>query len=143
MEKTLEELYGVKSREVDLTRIETESGKWLELFSSPGPVLVSMDFPEFTCRCPRTSHPDFANIRVVYVPQDVCVELKSWKYYLNSFRDEGHFHEAVVWLISQDFVKATNPLAFHIAGEFNVRGGVETLAECTYRKDEGWVRELS
>ena len=140
--ESLESLYGLEKKEVALARIQTKSGKWLEVFASPGSVLVDIEFPEFTCNCPRTSQPDFATIRLIYVPDKLCCELKSLKYYLNSFRNEGHFHEEVTWLIAQDFVEALKPLAFHIVGEFNVRGGTSPIIETTYKKNEGWTNEF-
>ena len=122
-EKSLEEIYGLTKRNVNLQRISTKSGKPLELFISPGNVIVEIDFPEFTCLCPRTSHPDFANINIKYIPRERCVELKSLKYYLNSFRNEGHFHEEVISLIEQDLRGTLLPVKLVVTGEFNVRGG--------------------
>lgn len=125
--KTLEEIYNIYRKEVDLKRVETPSGKTLEIFKSPGRVMVTIEFPEFTCRCPRTSHPDFANITIKYIPKDWCVELKAWKYYLNSFRDEGHFHEEVVHLIEKDARVVLDPEQLVIIGDFNVRGGTHPV----------------
>lgn len=127
MEKTLEELYGLEKRKVDLKRVQTKSGKWLELFKSPGRVIVEIDFPEFTCKCPKTSQPDFANINLTYIPKDWCLELKSWKYYLNSFRDEGHFHEEVTIIIEQDLRQALDPVKLSVEAEFNIRGGTQPV----------------
>jgi len=121
--ETLEELYNLSKHEVNLERVETISGRWLEKFPTPGQVLVTIDFPEFTCKCPRTSQPDFATMTIKYIPKDWCLELKSWKYYLNSFRDEGHFHEEVVSLIERDVRQAIEPKRLIIIGDFNVRGG--------------------
>lgn len=126
-EQTLEELYELTRKEVDLRRIQTISGKWLEVFPTPGAVLITIDFPEFTCKCPRTSQPDFATITIKYIPKDWCVELKSWKYYLNSFRDEGHFHEEVVSLIERDARQVLEPTKLTIIGDFNVRGGTHPI----------------
>jgi 7-cyano-7-deazaguanine reductase len=130
MEPTLEELYGITKKEVELKRVRTLSGKYLEIFKSPGNVLVSIDFPEFTCLCPKTSHPDFANIKLIYIPDDWCVELKAYKYYLNSFRNEGHFHEQVIVLIERDLRDALTPVRLFVQGRFNVRGGTEPVIEC-------------
>ena len=129
MEKTLESLYGLEKKEVDLARIQTKSGKWLEVFASPGSVMVDIEFPEFTCNCPRTSQPDFATIRLIYVPDKLCVELKALKYYLNSFRDESHFHEEVIVLLEKDLREALKPLKLRVIGEFNRRGGLEPVVE--------------
>lgn len=125
--KALEELYGLYKKEVGLERRQTESGKWLEIFKSPGKILVTIEFPEFTCKCPRTSQPDFANITLKYIPLEWCVELKSWKYYLNSFRDEGHFHEEVVYMIEKDVRGVLEPVRLTIIGDFNIRGGTHPI----------------
>ena len=123
MGKILEELYGLEKHEVELHRIETKSGKWLEVFKAPGKVLVRVEFPEFTCLCPKTSQPDFATIILCYIPRDWCIELKALKYYLNSFRSEGHFHEEVCCLMERDLRKVLDPIKLAIIGKFNVRGG--------------------
>lgn len=128
-EQTLEELYNLVKHKVNLDRVQTVSGRWLEVFPTPGEVRIRIDFPEFTCLCPRTSQPDFAVITIKYVPKELCIELKSWKYYLNSFRDEGHFHEEVVSLIERDVRKAIDPKGLSIVGEFNIRGGTHPLIE--------------
>jgi len=125
--KNLEELYGIYKKEVGLERRQTISGKWLEVFPSPGKILVTIDFPEFTCKCPRTGYPDFATITLKYIPKGRCVELKSWKYYLNSFRDEGHFHEEVVHLIERDVRGVLDPMRLTVIGDFNVRGGTHPV----------------
>src|ERR687894_1942255 len=83
---------------------------------------IRMECPEFTCVCPMTGQPDFATITITYVPDTLCVELKSLKLYLWSFRDEGHFHEDVTNLILNALVAATDPRRMTIEGEFNVRG---------------------
>ena len=127
VEKTLEELYELVKHKVNLERIKTQSGKWIEVFPAPGEVLINIDFPEFTCLCPRTSQPDFATITIKYIPKDWCIELKSWKFYLNSFRNEGHFHEEVVSLIERDIRLAIFPKKLTIIGDFNVRGGTHPL----------------
>jgi len=127
MDKTLEELYGLYKKEVGLERRETASGKWLEIFPAPGKIIVTIEFPEFTCLCPRTGHPDFANITIKYIPNEWCVELKSWKYYLNSFRNEGHFHEEVVHMIERDARGVLDPRQLTIIGDFNVRGGTHPI----------------
>ncbi len=109
--------------------------KRLETFPNPNPERdyeISFDCPEFTCLCPRTGQPDFATIRIRYVPGRLCVELKSLKLYLWSFRDEGHFHEAVTNHILDDLVKATRPRRMTVVGDFNVRGGIHTVVTASY-----------
>ena len=122
--ETLESLYGLKKHEVQLTRVQTRSGRWLETFESPGrEYSVEIAFPEFACLCPKTSQPDFATVTLFYRPKDLCVELKSLKYFLNSFRNEGHFHEAVCNLIADDLEEVLKPFYLVVTGAFNVRGG--------------------
>ena len=109
----------------------------LETFLNPNPdrdYEISFDCPEFTCLCPRTEQPDFATIRIRYVPDRLCVELKSLKLYLWSFRDEGHFHEAVTNRILEDLVKVTRPRRMTVVGDFNVRGGIHTVVTAAYEK---------
>jgi len=129
MEKSLEELYGLKKGEVDLRRRETRSGKWLEVFKSPGLCIVDIDFPEFTSLCPKTSQPDFANIGIKYIPGDWCVELKSLKYYFNSFRNEGHFYEEVTRIIYEDLKEVLDPIKIRVTADFNTRGGTSAIVE--------------
>ena len=90
--------------------------------------------PEFTCVCPLTGQPDFASIRISYIPDELCVELKSLKLYLWSYRDEGAFHEAVTNKILDDLVDAVAPQAMTVVGDFNVRGGIRTLVKVNYDK---------
>lgn len=107
----------------------------LESFENPNPgrdYEIRFDCPEFTCLCPRTGQPDFAKIRIRYVPDRDCVELKSLKLYLWSFRDEGHFHEAVTNRILDDLVKLLAPRRMTVEGEFNVRGGIRTVVAASY-----------
>jgi len=116
---------------------EATKGKGrLETFPNPNPerdYVIRFECPEFTCLCPKTGQPDFATIRVEYVPDALCVELKSWKLYLWSFRDRGAFHEAVTNAILDDLVAAVRPRRARIEGEFKVRGGIYTtvIAEHT------------
>src|SRR6516225_11874705 len=109
----------------------------LETFPNPKPerdYVIRFDCPEFTCLCPKTGQPDFATIRVEYVPDALCVELKSWKLYLWSYRDEGAFHEAVTNKILDDLVKAVSPRRARVEGAFNVRGGITTTIVAEHRK---------
>ena len=93
---------------------------------------IRISCPEFTCLCPRTGQPDFATIRIVYVPDQRIVELKSLKLYLFSYRDEGVFHEHVTNRILDDFVAAAQPIRCQVTGEFAVRGGISTIVEAQY-----------
>ncbi len=102
----------------------------LEAFPNPQPersYQIAFDCPEFTCLCPRTGQPDFATIRIRYAPDKACVELKSLKLYLWSFRDEGHFHEAVTNRICDDLAKLLSPRWLEVQGDFAVRGGIHTV----------------
>ena len=113
----------------------TKPSKTLETFANPNPgrdYEISFECPEFTCLCPRTGQPDFATIRIRYVPDRSCVELKSLKLYLWSFRDEGHFHEAVTNRILDDLVRVTRPRRMTVMGDFYVRGGIHTVVTGTY-----------
>ena len=108
----------------------SQPSRELETFDNPEPGRdydIQMECPEFTCVCPMTGQPDFATIRIRYVPDQRCVELKSLKLYLWSFRDEGHFHEAVTNRILDDLVAATQPRSMVVRGEFNVRGGIRPV----------------
>ena len=97
-------------------------------------VTVSFEMPEFTCVCPFSDFPDFATIKLSYTPNERCVELKSLKLYVNSFRDVKIFHEHVVNVILEDFVAACDPLAAEIEGDFNVRGNIKTVVRASYKK---------
>ncbi|MFQ5876424.1 MAG: preQ(1) synthase [Acidobacteriota bacterium] len=107
----------------------------LETFPNPRPgrpYEISFECPEFTCLCPRTGQPDFATIRIRYVPAELCVELKSLKLYLWSFRGEGHFHEDVTNRILDDLVRLLRPRRMTVTGDFNVRGGIHTVVTADY-----------
>ena len=97
-------------------------------------IRINFELPEFTCVCPFSDFPDFATFRVEYVPAERCIELKSLKLYINSFRDIKIFHEHVVNVILEDFVAACDPLEVNIEGDFNVRGNVKTVIRASYRK---------
>lgn len=101
-------------------------------------VRVRFEMPEFTAICPFSDFPDFGTIRLEYTPNAHCVELKSLKLYINSFRDVKIFHEHVINVILEDFVKACDPLNVEIEGDFNVRGNIKTTVRARYeRKDTG------
>lgn len=97
---------------------------------------IFIEYPEFTCLCPRTGLPDFATITVSYIPDNHCLELKSFKYYLNSFRQMGIFHENVVNRISDDIVAAINPHSLQVVGEFSVRGGLITTVSSNWQRED-------
>ena len=96
---------------------------------------VNFTSAEFTAICPFSEFPDFGTIRITYVPDQRCIELKSLKLYINSFRDVKIFHEHVVNKILDDFVDACDPLECHIEGDFNVRGNIKTVIKASYVKD--------
>ncbi len=113
----------------------TTPSKRLETFPNPKPERdyeISFECPEFTCICPLTGQPDFATIRIRYIPDKLCVELKSLKLYLWSFRNEGHFHEAVTNRILDDLGGATRPRSLTVVGDFYVRGGIHTVVTVTH-----------
>lgn len=113
----------------------TQPNKELETFPNPSPgrdYEIAFDCPEFTCLCPKTGQPDFATIKIRYTPDELCVELKSLKLYLWSFRDEGAFHEAVTNRILDDLVAATQPRKMEVIGDFWVRGGITTIVTATH-----------
>lgn len=97
-------------------------------------IWIDFTIPEFTAVCPFSDFPDFATIKLSYVPDQLCVELKSLKLYVNSFRNVKIFHEHVINLIRDDFVKACDPLRLKIEGDFNVRGNIKTVVRTSYRK---------
>jgi len=113
----------------------TFPSKSLETFENANPgrdYTIEISCPEFTCLCPKTGQPDFAVIRVSYVPDALCLELKALKLYFWSFRDEGTFHEAVVNRILDDLVAACHPRRMTVVGDFNVRGGLHTVVTVQY-----------
>lgn len=115
----------------------TTPSKKLETFPNPNPERdyeIHFDCPEFTCLCPKTGQPDFAHIEIEYVPDQHCVELKSLKLYLWSYRNEGAFHEAVTNQILDDLVRATQPRSMTVTGNFWVRGGISTSVVATHTK---------
>jgi 7-cyano-7-deazaguanine reductase len=112
--------------------VSTTPSRQLETFANPRPARdyeVRFECPEFTCVCPKTGQPDFATIRIRYVPDAQCVELKSLKLYLWSYRDVGAFHEAVTNQIADDIIAAVAPRRLVVEGDFLVRGGIHTVVE--------------
>ena len=128
-------------RETALTTIvPSQPSTDLETFSNPAPerdYTVRMQIPEFTCLCPKTGQPDFATLELEYVADRLCVELKSLKLYIWSFRDRGTFHEAVTNEIADHIAKATQPRFLRLTAKFNVRGGIYTTVVVERRKS-GW-----
>jgi 7-cyano-7-deazaguanine reductase len=117
-----------------------QPSKTLETFENPNTTRdfhIHMEIPEFTCLCPKTGQPDFAVISLDYIPDQACVELKSLKLYMWSFRDEGCFHEAVTNRILDDLVATTQPKFMRVTAKFYVRGGVFTNVIAEHRK-AGW-----
>ena len=110
--------------------MSTQPGRDLDTFENPRPerdYTIDFDCPEFTCVCPLTGQPDFATVRIEYIPDRLCLEMKSLKLYLWSFREEGHFHEAVTNRILDDLVAACSPRWMRVTGTFNVRGGIRPV----------------
>ncbi|MBX5480069.1 MAG: NADPH-dependent 7-cyano-7-deazaguanine reductase QueF [Pyrinomonas methylaliphatogenes] len=99
-------------------------------------IRIHFEIPEFTCICPFSDFPDFATIRIEYVPNERCIELKSLKLYINSFRQVKIFHEHVVNVILEDFVRACDPLRVEIEGDFNVRGNIKTIVRASYQRPQ-------
>lgn len=92
--------------------------------------------PEFTSLCPKTGQPDFATIVIEYIPDELCIELKSLKLYLNSYRTDGVFFESVTNMILDDLVKVCKPRFMNVTAEFNVRGGISSVIEAEYESDK-------
>jgi 7-cyano-7-deazaguanine reductase len=114
--------------------------KTLETFVNPAQqrdYRIHMEIPEFTCLCPKTGQPDFAVLVLDYIPDKLCIELKSLKLYIWSFRDEGHFHEDVTNRILDDLVRAAKPRFMRLTARFYVRGGIFTNIIAEHRK-KGW-----
>ncbi|WP_058557829.1 preQ(1) synthase [Thiohalocapsa sp. ML1] len=112
----------------------------LETFENPAPgrdYMIRIRVPEFTCLCPKTGQPDFAELTIEYIPDVRCVELKSLKLYVWSFREEGGFHEAMTNRILGDLVAATEPRFMRLTADFNVRGGIYTRVVAEHRA-AGW-----
>ena len=120
--------------------LNAQPSKALETFPNPAPnrdFHIHMEIPEFTCLCPKTGQPDFAVITLDYIADQHCVELKSLKLYIVSFRNEGCFHEAVTNRILDDLVNATQPRFMRVTARFFVRGGIFTNVVVEHRKT-GW-----
>ena len=117
--------------------MSTQPSTDLQCFPNPKPERdfeIRFECPEFTCVCPMTGQPDFATIRIRYVPDERCVELKSLKLYLWSYRDQGAFHEAVTNQILDDLVALVDPRSMEVEGDFYVRGGITTVVIARHEK---------
>ena len=120
--------------------MSTQPNRDLDTFASPHPgrdYTIRIRMPEFTCLCPKTGQPDFATLNLEYVPDMSCIELKSLKIYIWSFRDEGAFHEAVSNQMLSDMVAACQPRFMRLTAEFGVRGGIYTTVVAEHKK-AGW-----
>ncbi|PJA74890.1 NADPH-dependent 7-cyano-7-deazaguanine reductase QueF [bacterium CG_4_9_14_3_um_filter_65_15] len=121
----------------------SQPSKDFEVFDNPNPgrdYEIEFDCPEFTCLCPLTGQPDFAHFHITYIPGQKCVELKSLKLYLWSYRNEGAFHEKVTNQILDDLVAAVRPRLMDVRGEWFVRGGITTYVTASYQ-DENWAEK--
>ena len=130
----------MRSPSVQVSSKKAKPVKALETFPNPNPgrdYHIHMEIPEFTCLCPKTGQPDFAALILDYVADKKCVELKSLKLYIGSFRNEGHFHEDVTNRILDDLVAATQPRFMRLTAKFYVRGGIFTNIVVEHRK-RGW-----
>ena len=119
----------------------TQAVRDLETFANPSPgrdYTIRIRIPEFTCLCPKTGQPDFAMLNFEYIPENLCIELKSLKNYIWSYRNEGVFHEAVTNQILDDCVAAIEPRFMRLTAEFNVRGGIYTTVVADHQKP-GWL----
>ena len=124
--------------------MSSKPSKNIETFENPVPerdYTIRIEVPEFTCLCPKTGQPDFATFNIEYVPDRLCIELKSLKLYMWSFRDEGAFHEAVSNRILGDLVKACEPRFMRLTGDFNVRGGIYTTVVVEHRQPDWQIPE--
>jgi len=116
--------------------MSTQPNRTLDVFPNPNPerdYTIHIRMPEFTCLCPKTGQPDFATLKLDYVPDQTCLELKALKLYIWSFRDVGAFHEAVTNQILDDFVRACSPRFMRLTSDFKVRGGLYTEVVADYQ----------
>lgn len=125
---------GYEGLQTDIRKLKTPD---IDVWENKYPdkeYVINLETSEFTCICPKTGLPDFAIIKVEYIPSRLCIELKSFKEYLVFYRNVGIFHEHVVNKILEDFVKACRPRQANIVGEFNIRGGIKTTVIARYKK---------
>ncbi len=120
-----------------------QASKELEVFPNPKPsrdYTIYIESPEFTCLCPKTGQPDFATLKLEYIPAAFCVELKSWKIYLWSYRNEGGFHEDLTNKILDDLVELLDPRYIRLTAVFNVRGGIYTTITAEHKSPD-WTQK--
>jgi len=125
--------------------MSSSPSKLLEIFDNPNSerdFVIRIDIPEFTCLCPKTGQPDFATLHLEYIADKSCIELKSLKNYIWSFRNEGAFHEAVTNQILDNLVAAINPRFMRLKAIFNVRGGIYTTVESEHRQKKWLPRDI-
>ena len=125
--------------------MSSSPSKILEVFDNPNierDFVIRIDIPEFTCLCPKTGQPDFATLHLEYIADKQCVELKTLKNYIWSFRNEGAFHEAVTNQILDDLVAVLNPRFMRLKAIFNVRGGIYTTVESEHRQKNWLPRDI-
>ncbi len=123
----------------------SQPSKIFETFDNSNPerdYTIHIRMPEFSCLCPKTGQPDFATLFLDYVPDKLCIELKSLKNYIWSYRNEGAFHEAVTNQILNDLVQACMPRFMRLRAEFNVRGGIYTIVTCEHL-EPGWIPPMA
>ena len=124
----------------------SEKSKILEVFTNQYPnrdYTIYHEAPEFTSLCPKTGQPDFATITVEYIPDQLCIELKSLKFYLNSYRNDGIYFESATNKILDDLVEACQPRYMRITAEFNVRGGISSTIEAEYSKEDYYTENYN
>ena len=124
----------------------SEKSKILEVFNNQYPnrdYTIYHEAPEFTSLCPKTGQPDFATITVEYIPDQLCIELKSLKFYLNSYRNDGIYFESATNKILDDLVEACQPRYMRITAEFNVRGGISSTIEAEYSKEDYYTENYN
>ena len=124
----------------------SEKSKILEVFNNQYPnrdYTIYHEAPEFTSLCPKTGQPDFATITVEYIPDQLCIELKSLKLYLNSYRNDGIYFESATNKILDDLVEACQPRYMRITAEFNVRGGISSTIEAEYSKEDYYTENYN
>jgi len=123
-----------------------EKSKILEVFNNQYPdrdYTIYHEAPEFTSLCPKTGQPDFATITVEYIPDQLCIELKSLKFYLNSYRNDGIYFESATNKILDDLVEVCHPRYMRITAEFNVRGGISSTIEAEYSKEDYYTENYN